>query len=156
MIQINLLPVRSRKKRELARQFVSVYLLTIVLVCTLMGYVWFDNAREIDSLKSRLTMLQRETDQYKKFETMLQELTKKKEIVDKKRSIINDLQQDRDAIVRILALLSVQIPPEKMWFDRVLQTGHVITLEGRRPEQRSDRRIHEKPGVFSLRGERQR
>ncbi len=130
MIQINLLPIRTRKKRELARQFVSVYLLTIVLVCAAMAYIWFDNAREIDSLNSRLSQVQREVEQYKKFEALLQELTKKKEIVDKKRSIISDLQKDRDSIVRILALLSVQIPPEKMWFDRLVQAGNSMTLDG--------------------------
>ena len=67
---------------------------------------------------------------YAKFEVALQQLTKRKELVDRKRQIIKDLQNDRDAVVRMLALLSIQVPPEKMWFDKLSQTGNSVTLEG--------------------------
>ncbi|ABK16237.1 PilN domain-containing protein [Syntrophobacter fumaroxidans] len=130
MIQINLLPVRAKKKRETARQFVSIYFLSIILMAIALGAAWFLKDREIQDKKAELSRLQQEVAKYAKFEEMLKDLTKKKELVDKKRTIIRDLQQDRDTIVRVLALLSVQLPPERMWFDRLSQVGTTITLDG--------------------------
>ena len=54
--------------------------------------------------------------------------------MDRKRQVIKDLQNDRDAVVRML-LLSIQIPPQKMWFDKLTQTGNSVTL--RRDEARA-------------------
>jgi type IV pilus assembly protein PilN len=130
MIQINLLPVRVKKRKEHARQFVSVFILSTFLVLAIIGYLWISKQNEIDSLNAKLTQVKQEVAQYAKFEAALQQLTKRKELVDKKRQIINDLQRDRDAVVRVLALLAIQVPPEKMWFDKVSQTGNGMTVEG--------------------------
>jgi type IV pilus assembly protein PilN len=130
MIQINLLPVRVKKRQEGARQFASAYLLSIVLALAVIGYLWISSESQIQSLNTKLKGLQEETSKYAKFEAALQELTKRKELVDKKRQIIQDLQKDRDAVVRMLALLSIQVPPEKMWFEKMGQSGNAVTLDG--------------------------
>ena len=57
MIQINLLPVRVKKKQELARQFVSVYFLSVGLVLAIIGYLWISSESEISFLKSRPMVL---------------------------------------------------------------------------------------------------
>lgn len=130
MIQINLLPVKATKKRESAKQLFSLYLLSIVLVLLIMGYLWYAKKGEIDMLNRRLTQLQQEVKQYEKYEAMLQEMTKKKEAIEKKRNVILDLKKDRDAVVRIMALLSIQVPPDKLWFERFSQSGNSIALDG--------------------------
>lgn len=130
MIQINLLPVRVKKKQEGARQFVSIYFLSIGLALAVIGYLWFSNESEITTLQTRLSGLQAEVAKYAKYELALQNLVKKKELVDKKRQVVTDLQRDRDAVVRMLALLSIQVPPEKMWFDKLAQIGNAVTLDG--------------------------
>lgn len=130
MIQINLLPVKAKKKRESAKQLFSLYLLSIVLAALIMGYLWYAKNNEIVTLEKRLTQLQEEAKQYAKYDAMLQEMTKKKEAIEKKKNVIFDLQKDRDAIVRIMALLSVQVPPEKLWFERLSQSGNAISLDG--------------------------
>lgn len=130
MIQINLLPVKAKKKRESAKQLFSLYLLCIVLAALIMGYLWYSKNNEIATLEKRLVQLQEEAKQYAKYDAMLQEMTKKKESIEKKKNVIFDLQKDRDAIVRIMALLSVQIPPEKLWFERLSQSGNSISLDG--------------------------
>lgn len=130
MIQINLLPVRVKKRKEHARQFVSVFFLSIFLFLAAIGYLWISKENEIESLNSKLTQIKQEVASYAKFEAILQQLTKRKELVDKKRQIIQDLQRDRDAVVRVLALLSIQVPPEKMWFDKVSQAGNSMVVEG--------------------------
>lgn len=130
MIQINLLPVRVQKRKEGARQIASVYLLTIVLALVVIGFLWLSYDQQIASRQNELSALQQEVKKYAKFEVALQELTKRKELIDRKVKIIKDLQGDRDAVVRMLALLSIQVPPEKMWFDKLAQTGNSVTLDG--------------------------
>ncbi|NTU47775.1 MAG: hypothetical protein HGA84_02065 [Syntrophobacteraceae bacterium] len=130
MIQINLLPVKAKKRKESAKQLFSLYLLSIVLAALIMGYLWYAKNSEIAMLEKRLAQLQQEVQQYAKYESMLQEMTKKKESIEKKRNVIFDLQKDRDSIVRIMALLSVQIPPEKLWFERLSQSGNSVSLDG--------------------------
>jgi type IV pilus assembly protein PilN len=130
MIQINLLPVRVQKKKEGARQLASIYLLTICLAVAVIGLLWMSFDRQISSKETELASVQQEVSKYAKFELTLQQLSKHKELVDRKRQVIKDLQNDRDAVVRMLALLSIQIPPQKMWFDKLTQTGNSVTLEG--------------------------
>ena len=130
MIQINLLPVRVKKRKEGARQFASIYLLTICLAVAIIGFLWKYYDDQIASRQSELSALKQEVSKYAKFELALQQLSKQKELVDKKRQIITNLQNDRDSVVRMLALLSIQVPPEKMWFDKLTQTGNLVTLDG--------------------------
>ena len=130
MIQINLLPVRVQKRKEGARQFASIYLLTICLAVAVIGFLWISYNEQIGSQKRELASVQQEVSKYAKFELELQKLTKRKELVDRKRQVIKDLQNDRDSVVRMLALLSIQVPPEKMWFDKLAQAGNTVTLDG--------------------------
>jgi type IV pilus assembly protein PilN len=130
MIQINLLPVRVQKKKEGARQFASIYLLTVGLAVAIIGFVWWTYDQQIGSKERELSSLQQEVSKYAKFEVTLQELQKRKELVERKRQVVKDLQNDRDAVVRMLALLSIQVPPQKMWFDKLSQTGNSVTLDG--------------------------
>ncbi|MEN6439998.1 MAG: PilN domain-containing protein [Syntrophobacter sp.] len=130
MIQINLLPVRVQKKQDQARQLLLAYLATVGILIFGIGYLWVSNEMEIDSLKGRVDRVKGEVAKYAKFEAALDQIKKKKELVDKKRQIITDLQKDRDTVVRMLALLSVQVPPEKVWLEKLLQTGNTMTLDG--------------------------
>jgi type IV pilus assembly protein PilN len=130
MIQINLLPVRLQKRREGARQIASIYLLSIALVGAILGLLWIHYDGEIKTRKVELSAVQQEVAKYARFDTALQQIQKSKELVDKKREVIKDLQGDRDAVVRILALLSIQVPSEKMWFEKLSQSGLSITLDG--------------------------
>ncbi len=130
MIQINLLPVRVQKRKEGARQFASIYLLTVVLAMAVIGYLWISYDREISARQNELSAVQQEVKKYAGFESALQQLKQQKELVDRKRAIIKDLQSDRDSVVRMLALLSIVVPPDKMWFDKLTQTGNSVTVDG--------------------------
>jgi len=130
MIQINLLPVRVQKRKEGARKIASIYLLTIVLAIAVIGFLWKFYQDDIAARRIELSAVQQEVSKYAKFDAYLQQLSKRKELVDRKRQIITDLQKDRDAVVRMLALLSIQVPPEKMWFDKLAQSGFAVTLDG--------------------------
>jgi len=130
MIQINLLPVRTRKKRETGKQFIVLYLLCILLAGGVIGYLWISKENEIAALNKRLAQVQAEVKKYAQYEAMLQELKSKKEVVDRKRGVVEDLQRDRDSIARLLAVISIQVPADKMWFERLAQTANSVTLDG--------------------------
>lgn len=130
MITINLLPVRAKKKRGTLRPIVMGYFASIFLTLAVIAYLWSANASEISNLDGRLAALKQEVNKYAKFEAALKDMTKKKEVIDQKKNIIKDLQKDRDAVVRMLALLSIEIPPEKMWFDKLLLSASTVTLDG--------------------------
>ncbi|MGC8492572.1 MAG: PilN domain-containing protein [Syntrophobacteraceae bacterium] len=130
MIQINLLPVRVQKRKEGARQIASIYLLTIVLALTIIGYLSITYDHAISSRQQQLSALQTQVKKYQVFQVQLKELTERKNLIDQKRQVIERLRGDRDAVVRMLALLSIKVPNGKIWFDTLSQTGNGITLEG--------------------------
>jgi type IV pilus assembly protein PilN len=130
MIRINLLPFRVRIRKESVRHFISVYLLSVVLVLVSICYLWIRQTNQISVLDNRLKEVSREADSFAKYEKILQELLRKKEIIETKRRVIQDLQKDRDKLVRILALMSISLPAERVWFEKLLQSGNSITVEG--------------------------
>jgi len=130
MIRINLLPVRAKIRKENVRQLISTYLLSVLLLAAGIGYLWVSQSLQISRLGSHLKQVQAEVAGYAKYEKILKDLQAKKATIEKKRETILALQQDRDNLVRVLALLSVEIPPERVWFEKLTQAGPAITLEG--------------------------
>jgi len=130
MIQINLLPARVRKRRDNVDQFIYGYGLCIVAALFVMAFLWYSQSNEISSLNSRIAKVQAEVGKYAKFEQILKDLKQKIALVEKKKNVILGLQTDRDTMVRMLALVSVLIPPEEMWFEKLNQTARTLTLEG--------------------------
>lgn len=130
MIQINLLPARVRKKRDALKLFTYAYLAAIVVAVGIIGLLWTFQSQRISSLNAQLARIQGEVSQYARFDQMLKDIKQQKELVDKKRTVIETLQKDRDSIVRALALLSIQIPPEEVWFERLAHSSNTMTLDG--------------------------
>jgi type IV pilus assembly protein PilN len=130
MIRINLLPLRAKKRKVTVRHFVLAYLATIAMSVSIIGGVALYQETRIHSLNNRLAQVKAEVEQYAKYEQLLQEVAKKKQIIDKKLEIIRDLQRDRDTIARLMALISAQVPPEKIWLERVVQAANSMTLDG--------------------------
>ena len=130
MIQVNLLPVRAQKRKENVRQFISIYMLSVVLLLSVMVYFWISMHNQTERLERRDAQLRNEVSQYAKYDKMLKDLKQKKEIIDKKRGIIKDLQNDRDRVVRMLAVLSVELPADKIWFEKLTLSGNNVTLNG--------------------------
>ncbi len=129
MIQINLLPARVRRKRDAIKLFTLAYLGCIVLMIAAIGLLWMVQSQRIKNLQAQLKSVQNEVNQYAKFDQMLKDIKLQKELVEKKRTIIENLQKDRDTIVRVLALMSVQLQPEEIWFELLAQSSITITLD---------------------------
>jgi type IV pilus assembly protein PilN len=130
MIRINLLPLRAKKRKVTVRHFFLAYLATIIVTVVLIGGIWIYQEARTHSLNNQLAQVKAEVEQYAKFEPLLQEVIKKKQLIEKKLEIIKDLQRDRDTIARLMALISAEIPAEKIWLEKLVQTGSSMTLDG--------------------------
>lgn len=69
MIQIILFPVRTRKRRETGKQFIALYLLSILLAGGVIGYLWVSKEGEINHLNRRLSQLQAEVQKFARYES---------------------------------------------------------------------------------------
>lgn len=130
MIQINLLPARVRKRRDNVNQYIYAFGFTVAAALLIMACLWYYQNTQISVLNSRLAQVQSEVSKFAKFDQMLKDLKQKLALVEKKKNVILSLQGDRDTIVRMMALISVLIPPEEMWFERFNQSARTLTLEG--------------------------
>ncbi len=130
MIQINLMPQRAKKGKITVRQVSLAYIASIVIVIMLMAGIWVYQWTQIRDLQKRLAQVEEEVRQYAKYDVMLKDIIKKKQIIDKKREIIKGLQQDRDTIVRLMALISAEVPEDKIWLEKLVQSGTSMTLDG--------------------------
>jgi len=130
MIQINLLPIRKQLKKERSKHFVITYILSIVLTVTAMGYLWNFQRTTFDQLDKRHGVLSQELERYAKYDQLLKNLKKEKELIDEKRRIIGSLCKDRDNLTRSLALFSFYTPAEKLWFDKFSNTAGRVSISG--------------------------
>jgi type IV pilus assembly protein PilN len=130
MIRINLLPVRAKIRKENVRQLISIYLLGVLGILGVIAYVWVAQAYKISRMEGHLQRVKAEVSNYAKYEKMLKDMQAKKATIEKKRETIFALQQDRDKLVRVLAVMSVQVPAERVWFERMTQAGPAVTLDG--------------------------
>ncbi len=130
MIRINLLPVQKKVKKSTARQFLALYALCILATVGVIGYFWYAQSAEIARLSRQEARLKKEVQKYAKYERLIKELKKKREIIEKKKEVIQGLQKDRDRMVRALALLSLHSPPDKVWFQQVSIDGGRVNISG--------------------------
>jgi type IV pilus assembly protein PilN len=130
MIQINLLPRRAKRRKVTHRQIFLGYLMSLALALIVIGVVWILQRNEISDLQERLARVEGEVRQFARYEALLKEVTQKKQVIDKKREIIRDLQRDRDTLVRLMAVISAEIPADKIWLERLVQSANSMTLSG--------------------------
>lgn len=130
MIRINLLPSRYKSKTKGAKEFVILYVASVVVVLGLMGYLWISQRNELKTLNIRLAELEKEVKDYANYETTLQELKKKQQVIAAKTQVVEDLRKDRDKMVRLLAVFASLVPPDLVWFERFNESGEVITING--------------------------
>jgi type IV pilus assembly protein PilN len=130
MIQINLLPVRAKKRRVNVKQVFYVYVASVVAAIILIAGIWIYQEIQISDLNERIAQVNKEVERFAKYDALLQEVSKKIQVINKKREIIKDLQRDRDTMVRLMALISAEIPAEKIWLEKLAQSSNSITLDG--------------------------
>ncbi|MEJ5301477.1 MAG: PilN domain-containing protein [Thermodesulforhabdaceae bacterium] len=130
MIRLNLLRERKiEKPKTLMWQF-WLYILVIILELAITGAVWKYQDQKIKKLDMEKSQLDAEIKVYEKYDKILKDLQAKLNDVKKRTEVISGLTRDRDNVVRLLALMTILLPEDSMWFEEVRFSGNVVTIIG--------------------------
>ena len=129
MIRINLLPVREEKKRESARQSISIGFLSVVLLVLLLGYFHINASRRINTLNSEIKSTEGEISRLNKVVGDVEKYQKRKKELQEKIKVIDVLSRKKTGPVRILQELS-KITPSKLWIISLQESDLQLTLDG--------------------------
>lgn len=129
MIKINLLPVRTSKKKETAIQQASIFCFSIALVALVVISLYGLKLGQISSAKNDITTANATINELKKKIGKLEELKKFKEQVMKKLGVLAQLRKNKTGPAQRLATLS-DITPEKLWLTAYSESNDNVRLAG--------------------------
>lgn len=130
MIKINLLPFRAARKRENVRHQVSVYLLGMLFLFCLMGYLHVSLGSQLARLNATEESLQKELKTYEAITREIAKIKKDTKDLNVKLSVIENLEKQRVGPVLLLAEIARAVPLDRLWLNSVLETGGRLTLQG--------------------------
>ncbi|MBW2708585.1 MAG: PilN domain-containing protein [Deltaproteobacteria bacterium] len=130
MIKINLLPFRVARKRENVRQQVSLYLLCMLFLFCLMGYLHVSLSSQLSRSKAKEQSLQKELKTYAPISREIAKLKKDTQDLNTKLGVIQNLDKQRVGPVLLLADIARAVPLNRLWLNNVVETGGRLTLRG--------------------------
>lgn len=129
MIRINLLPVRAAQKKEKLRSQLSILFLCLVLVGAGCGALYVTKMLELDGIKEEVADIDRQNQALKKKLGEVANFEKKKEELEQKLAVLNDLKTAKAGPVHLLDELSRALP-DKIWLTQFSESGGNINLAG--------------------------
>lgn len=129
MLEINLLPVREARRKEDLRQLLMLALFTLLTVGASIGFAHSNLTEEIELSNGRIHQMERDIDQYKPQLDQVAAFRAKKEELEKKIGIIEELDRARSGPVRLLSELASRTP-ERLWLTDLSTKGSVIMMKG--------------------------
>lgn len=130
MIRINLLPYREKEKIEDITRQIMVIGITFVVFVLALGSFHLYLSMSISSLEENITKQQNELDRLNKIILDIDTFKRDKALLEKKIAIINTLEENRLAPVRMLDELTTMVPIKDVWLERLSEKGTGITIEG--------------------------
>jgi len=129
MIKINLLPVRAAKKKESARQQISILLLAITAVLVIAFGIYSVTLAKISTAQEEIGKSEQEIKRLKEKIGEIDNIKKFQAEVKKKLDILNQLRRDKTGPATRLAKLSDAVP-DKLWLTKYAETGGNVSLAG--------------------------
>lgn len=130
MIRINLLPFRSTRKKENVRRQLSIFLLSLALAVVAVFGIYFLLSSQVDDLNSRIASTQAELEKYDKINREIEEIKKKLDNLNKKLTVIRELEVSRYEPVRLMDTLAQVIIEKRMWFTALDVKADVVNISG--------------------------
>ena len=129
MIKINLLPLRASKKKETARQQLSILVICVVglLLIGLSAYGFLRG--EIAEVKSEISSSESELAALKAKIGTIDNIKKLQAEVKKKLDVLEQLRRGKTGPAARLAALSDSVPP-KLWLTRYSENGSSVSVSG--------------------------
>jgi type IV pilus assembly protein PilN len=131
MIRINLLPVKEEKLINEAKGFLIIFVISLALIIVLV----FLNStvlseREAES-KMRIDEADKEIANLKSIMGEIQTLKAKKAKLQEKMDMIVRLQEQNIGPVRVLDELSLKLPSNKIWVEKLTLKGDKMSMDGK-------------------------
>jgi len=129
MIRINLLPARQTQKTKSVQQQLLVGL-GIIITAVIVSIVWtaaLSSAAERE--KQKVAEKTQELKQLDKIIGEVNEFTAKKEELEEKLEVIEDLRKSKTGPVKALDDLATEIP-NRVWLTKISEKGGSVTVEG--------------------------
>lgn len=148
MIRINLLPYRASRKIENIRRQFSVFLLAFIVIMSGMFYYNMMLQNEIDELNAKVEDVKTEVARYEKRARRVDQIKKALETLNKKISIIKDLETKRPEAVQLLDNMTLIVAErgssaasegaddkesgqyKRLWFTGFQASGESVNIQG--------------------------
>lgn len=130
MIRINLLPFRAARKSENIRRQVSLFLLSLVFVVLVMGYLQISLISKIGALEEKISATTLELSKYKKQAKEVDQIKKTLSNLEKRTAVMKKLDTNRREPVKLLESISDLIVPNRMWLSSMVATDKSVKLTG--------------------------
>jgi type IV pilus assembly protein PilN len=130
MIRINLLPFRAARKKENIRRQVSIFLLSLAFMLIILFYFNFSLGSKIDDLNTKIKETKSDLNKYEKINKEIAQIKKKLANLKKKMAVMNTLEANRFAPIRLMDTMTQVIVPKRMWFTRLQSKGKKVNISG--------------------------
>jgi type IV pilus assembly protein PilN len=130
MIRINLLPFRAARKKENIRRQVSIFLLSLAFMLIILFYFNFSLSSKIGNLNTKIKETQTELEKYAKINKEIEEIKKKLDNLKKKMAVMDTLEANRFAPIRLMDTMTQVVVPKRMWFTNMQSKGEKVSITG--------------------------
>jgi type IV pilus assembly protein PilN len=131
MIRINLLPKGEKPSKE-AMTWNNIFIWSLIAAgIVLIAGVGFHifHRYEVDAMKSDIVTMRAEQDEYRSQAAVVNDLTRKRKLIAQRLDIIETLDSNRSARVRLLDEIARSVP-QYVWLTSLEEAGGVLTVKG--------------------------
>ncbi len=130
MIRINLLPFRAARKQENIRRQISIYLLSLLLMFVIMGYVYIQKSGELGDLKTREGQLKKDLASYAEIIKEINDLKQQTKQNKSNMEVIRGLEKKKAGPVRLLDEIATAVPKNRLWLRSLAEKAGMLNLKG--------------------------
>ena len=130
MIRINLLPFRTERKKENVRRQVSLFLLSLILVLVVLIYYNFSLSSKVGKLNKKISATTKELQRYNEINKEIAKIKQNLETLRKKMAVIERLESDRHAPVRLMDTMTQALVAKRMWFTKMDVKDTSVNITG--------------------------
>ena len=130
MIRINLLPFRATRKKENIRRQVSIFLLSLAFMLIILFYFNFSLSSKIGNLSTKIKDAQSALGKYDKINKEIAEIKKKLDNLKKKIAVMDSLEANRFAPIRLMDTMTQTIVTKRMWFTSLQSKDQLVNITG--------------------------
>lgn len=131
MIKINLLPVKEEKLATEAKSFIAICAISIAVVVVLVVLNSSVLAEREAESRAQIAKADEEIAKLKSIIGEIKNLKDKKAKLQEKMDMIVKLQEENVGPVRVLDELSLKIPSNKIWVEKLAIKGTKLDLDGK-------------------------